>query len=749
MPTKEFYQALTELLLPLFPKRERDYLIRQARARAGGRRKGKTKRKLSRIERAGLTSLLRNLGSFAPDELKELHDLVHQVYGIVFDEEKELLLDLHEGIEARLKRRRKLEEQVDEAIKFCEKLPDVINWIPGFLSITGSFIYRKEREPNDLDVILCLEGKPGEPTLIVDSGIWLKIRRALEEALGKEISNQDVRFAETQVEEGRLVLRVKSQELIPKIEETIGQFTDLPVVVTVTHYGANWPHLKVYDLCLVKRKNIRLEEIYEPGFEKLRKEIVAEDVEKAVRIKDPGLREQAEKARKEDKLRPFQFFETMKPIRGAKPGESQTIESFLDLVEPHLPGFVSKKYDGVSCVFLKDGNKVLIATEDGVILTDKLPQLRERLKKLNARSVSLVGEIELWKEGSHYPREAANAAIVAGRDLEHLKANFHDIVLYNDRDIHKLTERERLDILDKLKFDESTYKVPKKETLFNKAPRIYVRTRQELLAALKEMSSPIHSEGVVFDRDEGLYSLKGEPRAFARWKWHKNASANVILLERITTKGGVWVYWYGLDFDVKDYKPDEVREFKGKNYIVVGRTFGRKLKLEPGTIAVVEAETINQIINKDKGTLGISFWAPNLLKKSDAERPDKVSLALRRAKEENILQTKIIEDGKTVYIPKAEAKIVKENPLEEEENNPSLLEPLLKIKKPFKPERVKELSDAVLQDDFRLLAAHFAKLKRGEKSGLFKNIKELLYVAKFYLQEIYRRGKITFHPPKK
>jgi len=690
--TREYLETIVDLILPALPESVRERLIRQARARVGGKRSPRKKRSLTTIEELLLTTII---ASPPKDKTEEIVEFLSQLEEEV---ESELIAEAREALERDLPR------------SIFEKLPAEIVWIPDFVELTGGAVYAKGREPHDIDIIVKLQGTTSKPHLRLDAAMFLKIKRALEDAFGSEIDSDSLRFA-AEAEGDHLVLRTKAVSLLPLIEDVIRQAVDIPVEVTVTPYGANWPHIPLYDLVFRKKKELVLQDIEEPGFEKLRKEV------------DPKLLVEAERSKREDKVSPFRFIKTMKPIRAAERGERQTEEKFLELVSKYLPVFVSPKRDGASHVFLKDGDRVKIVSEDGSDNTKRLPRLAERLRRIGANKVTLVGEIELWVNGQHYPREAAKAAVTKGED-ENLVVSFHDLLLLDDRDLHRSPMRERDALIAKLKFDEATFGRPKRDTIFNRIPRVLVRTRSELASALRKLKDVPGSEGVVADRVEGKYSLTGAPKEFARFKWHKNAAANVIALKRIRTAGGAWMYDYGLRFNVRAFKPKETVELAEKEYLLVGRTFARELRFEPGEILEVEAETINQIVDYDKGTLQITFWAPNLIRKSEARVPDTVTEVTARALKEGILQGKEIRVGETHYIPDEKVRVIKF------------------IKEGYDPRKVR---DEVLLDDWRLVAAKYANMKAGKKSE-FATIEELVAFAAKILEELYRRGKVTFKP---
>ena len=117
-------------------------------------------------------------------------------------------------------------------------LPDRFVWVPDFVSLTGSQIYAaKDREPNDADVILRAEE--------ADDSFYIE-----EERAGAKVP-LDAAFA------------LKLERLLKDLLNTKRvQYTNNP-------YGPNWKHLPLYDLCLVRKPELRYREMNEPDFASL------------------------------------------------------------------------------------------------------------------------------------------------------------------------------------------------------------------------------------------------------------------------------------------------------------------------------------------------------------------------------------------------------------------------------------------------------------------------------------------------
>jgi len=447
-----------------------------------------------------------------------------------------------------------------------------------------------------------------------------------------------------------------------------------------------------------------------------------EVVEMSGELLEADAEKEAELSLKQDKIKPLRHFYPLKPLRGAKPATKQTIDSLLELLTLDLfPFFVSPKRDGARHLLHRDGKEVKIISDDGTDNTDKLPKLKERLLKVPHKSFVLDTEIELWKEGQHYPREAAAGAIHSGKE-EGLIINVFDILYLDGKDLHKLPQEERLRILREFPVDQEAEEVPKPGKLLNRVQHKLAKDKESLRKLIEYFSYLPGSEGVVIKRAVSPYPLTGEPgRTKCWWKFHKSIDAVVTVVRRNETKTkGVYVYDYGIEAKKrKGLLPHPTEQVKGKTVHLIGRTFMTNEFMNPGERFWVEADIVNLIENLDDRSWRLTIWVPTFLKKTDRSEhsPEEI---IRSAKSENIFQWKVIKDGETIYHPK---------------------EPIKKIKDihTYDPRKV---SDQVLQDDWRIVAAWFAGLKEGKK--LKYREEEVVWLASKILKEIFRRGKVTF-----
>ncbi len=126
--------------------------------------------------------------------------------------------------------------RADILLEKLNDLPEKFVWIPDFVSLTGSQVYAKNREPNDTDIVLRAQDlddrfyvvdKEADLQVPVDGSFALKLERLLIDKLGTK--------------------RV--------------QYTN-------NAYGPGWSSAPLYDLCLVKREPLTLVDIgrREPAF---------------------------------------------------------------------------------------------------------------------------------------------------------------------------------------------------------------------------------------------------------------------------------------------------------------------------------------------------------------------------------------------------------------------------------------------------------------------------------------------------
>ncbi|KXH75416.1 MAG: hypothetical protein AM326_03430 [Candidatus Thorarchaeota archaeon SMTZ-45] len=362
--------------------------------------------------------------------------------------------------------------------------------------------------------------------------------------------------------------------------------------------------------------------------------------------------EQADRAEKNDKLTLGEFFYQPKPTRPAFPEELQTVERLLSLFKERpewFPTRVQKKFDGARHQIHVDGDKVKIISEDGEDNTARLPGAVKELQTLKIDKLVFDAEIEQWKGKQHLPREAVAGYLHSEDepDDSDIVVNVFDVLYHaKDGDIHKLPVGERLKKLEGLGIKQSTMGTPNLEYRLNAAPGIEVKDLTELERVVRKIRKLPGSEGIVAKRSDADYPLKlTTPDSWV--KYHNASTVRGIVYGRVKTKGGVWVYQYGVSPGKE--KPQKTIEVKGKTVVPVGDTFATKRDFEDGDGILIEGETVN--IERSPKGLRISVWVPRVIGPWE-DKADTVDTAASRAKKNLVLQEKVIdEEGEVEYLP--------------------------------------------------------------------------------------------------
>jgi Putative phage serine protease XkdF len=130
-------------------------------------------------------------------------------------------------------------------------------------------------------------------------------------------------------------------------------------------------------------------------------------------------------------------------------------------------------------------------------------------------------------------------------------------------------------------------------------------------------------------------------------KFHNETLLFGIVYGREKTKGGVWVYQYGV-LSGKD-TPVETITVGDKKIVPVGDSFGTKADLENGALIAIAAETVN--LERSPEGVSVSAWVPRVLDQSP-KKADTVDELCARARKDLVLSVKQIdENGNVTYEP--------------------------------------------------------------------------------------------------
>jgi len=382
---------------------------------------------------------------------------------------------------------------------------------------------------------------------------------------------------------------------------------------------------------------------------------------KKQRVASPELIREAARSKSEDRIEMFRFFTAMKPTKGFFPEQRQTIDAFLSLFkEDNFPVMATKKYDGMASLCWKSGKRVEIWSIEGENNTDRFPNVVKEIQELNADELALLIEIEMWDDGKHLPREATVGYVHSDSpaDDSQITANVFDIVYVKgletdvkdlpEGDIHKEPFSIRDDVLKALSFEQETDGVPDPKIKLNRTPSHKAENAEELKKLTNKLSATPGSEGVVAKPAKGTYVLHG--RRGEQIKFHVSAVANVIVIKRIPISGAknVYTYLFGFKVQGQDISDKKRVRMRGKEYLSSGKTFNTSLLAKVGEVIEIEFEQLNYIINLDSGEEDVTLWAPRVMRKINVAG-DSIAGVIKKAKDENILVTKEIENKTIVY----------------------------------------------------------------------------------------------------
>ena len=543
----------------------------------------------------------------------------------------------------------KTNQQVD-----IKNLQDFV-LIPEFISVTGSTIYGKH-EPNDTDIVI----------------------RFPKELFDKLVEHFPEFF----------------EQLTLKLERAFNKKVHLIPCST----GPDWDYIPLYDLKHVPREKTEIQKIKEDDYKK-----VAYNQE--LRIENKDLEKQAKESKEKDSINLNTFFFPEKTNLSAVMVENKEIPNLDDLFKEENYYFAQKKYDGnrVIIYYHKDNDEnTRFISEDGTVLSrNKFTETVEELKKLNIESAIFDSELEIWNSGKKLNREDVAGYLHSkeSKDQSGTVFNIFDILYYNGNDIHKEKLSQRLDILNNIKFNQSTIDIPNEKLHLNLSPTFKI-TKDNYKQELKKLVFAQASEGAMIKKDTKYYF--GYSNNWVKIK--KYETLRVIVLKIHQTKvPTVFNYDIGVAIDNPDlYDKDSIVEIDGKKYLQVGKTYNTAVTCKVGDIISIKFHTFNLYKNK-KGKIYANVYEPVFeeLHKEEAT-PDHINNVIKKAETSGLLVQKFIED---LYS--------------------------------YNPEKVE---NKVLLDDYRILLAWYSTgIKKYSKKLIEQKIEEVI-------KEITKRGIAKLSP---
>lgn len=406
-------------------------------------------------------------------------------------------------------------------------------------------------------------------------------------------------------------------------------------------YGPFTSYFDVYDLVLVPAEQIRIE---------------------MSRLRDEEAERQAKISRAEDEIKPLRFFYPLKATRGYHEGEVYKLDQILlHFEETDYPLYIEKKYDGARLIWMKSGDKVIVRTDDGYEVTDRLPTLVEKFKKIPFDLV-IDTEVEGWKGREHIGREKISGYLHKKKeapDDSWLVPNVFDILWLSgfpkhhevdvDGDLHNLPYEDRRRILKYVASYlgwQSTDRIPKTGE-FNLVPSYILeepdeKTLKDILERVKNLPG---SEGAVIKDAKGTYPLTGLTKHWLKYK--KSADVHAVVIDRKKVKGSekTWNYYVGLlipsgwKIPEKYIRKVELKNGKKVKVCEIGKTFNTNIQAKPGDIITVQFHTA--FLYEREGKRWMRIYEPKVYElRPDQILPDTLDDFLEIAEQAGILQIK-------------------------------------------------------------------------------------------------------------
>jgi hypothetical protein len=348
-------------------------------------------------------------------------------------------------------------------------------------------------------------------------------------------------------------------------------------------------------------------------FRKRAKGLIALDETEAMQAEktrmQPRAKKEGDKSKAENKVVPMRFFYMPKAVKGYREGEVYSIPGVVEQVAD-FPVIIDRKFDGLRAQVHRQGDKVLILSEQGSDYTSRFPTVVKEMKEQKPASFVVDAEVELWIDGEHRGRSEvagyANANTPA--DDSGIRFNIHDLVFLNGEDIHEQTQEERKRALDK------NFKTTKHVKF---AEWKLAKNASELTAALKHFQKQPGSEGGMVKGADAQYLLSGLIKKWLKYKKEADIDCEVIAKRQVVTTSE------GKRKKVKAWNyACAIRDRKGEK-IPVGITFNAGFDVPIGAIIRVAFVNINQYLDPSSGRTWFNWWAPRPIEpREDMKKPD-------------------------------------------------------------------------------------------------------------------------------
>ena len=323
-------------------------------------------------------------------------------------------------------------------------------------------------------------------------------------------------------------------------------------------------------------------------------------------------------------LTPFGKFIPPKPTMAGLT-EAFSVEEVWNWAKDKFPLDVEEKLNAFRFIMEKAGDKVRLKTEGNKDRTKQLAPLAEALKKIPDDFIIDCG-MGIERDGKALPRIRLMTLMADKPELEEgdvIKATMFDLPYWKE-DLHEKPLSERRKSLEVF-----FSKYLKSDPHFGLTSYNVVKDRKGLEQQFRKLAEFPQSEGILIKTLDGKWDTDGSCETWAKIK--REAEIKVIVLERHEVKGGNYNYTCGLLPGDSGF--ENLTEFRGKEYINLGKCYNTKMKAEPGEILTMGVE---EIIPQEKKLQWLGARVLDIDK--DRKEPYFAKQAMDIAERANILQ---------------------------------------------------------------------------------------------------------------
>ena len=276
---------------------------------------------------------------------------------------------------------------------------------------------------------------------------------------------------------------------------------------------------------------------------------------------------------------------------------------------------VQEKYDGMRIQIHKMGDNIKIYSYNEKDITDKCPEVVEKMGKKGIGDCILDGELLLF-QGDEALHRASVITHVFKKKIPDTKLRAHvfDVMKHEGKDLMDEPLRERINIMF---YQYSQHSSEELAFPSKKDTRIADSMKEVGEYAEKIMEMPT-SEGVVIKDIESTYYMgrKKNPK----WiKWKKFVDLDVIVLEDKKTKSGLHSYTMGIGpLTAEQTREMKTMELDDKNYLPVGKALNTKVEVDVGSIIRVK---VDEVTKKGKG---FSLYSAKVIELPEVDESDKL-----------------------------------------------------------------------------------------------------------------------------